>query len=416
MRQLFTRNALAAGLAIGALAPRAGAQLRPRLSSAIDVGGALERDQLDTWHGATRFAPSIRLDQRWTQLSADAALLGSAQGLTLDRASFRGLYAPAAYGPFRFSAAANAERVAAAGFQPRSVITTEADLSIASANDGAWLGTAFERSPEVDSIPAVPLLRMGVWKRIGPVVLSLSSTSHSARLGGRASTLVREIVNDSSWNDTLKIYNHWSYWNQTGDSGKAALTKVWSELELGAGWTYGNVAVDAATGLRSAVDRYPRALWGRVSAAIQLTPRLALIASGGNAASRITLGMPASRTLSLGMRVSSISLLRAKRPTPIRAYASSFSIRSIGVNSYVVSIRVPNARTVELSGDFGHWAPVALEETRPDVWEVTLTVIPGTYRMNLRVDGDQWRAPPGTATVADEFNGTVGIVVLRPLK
>jgi hypothetical protein len=33
--------------------------------------------------------------------------------------------------------------------------------------------------------------------------------------------------------------------------------------------------------------------------------------------------------------------------------------------------------------------------------------------MNVRIDGDQWRAPPGMATVADEFNGTVGIVVVR---
>jgi hypothetical protein len=33
--------------------------------------------------------------------------------------------------------------------------------------------------------------------------------------------------------------------------------------------------------------------------------------------------------------------------------------------------------------------------------------------MNLRVDGDRWTAPPGTPAVADEFNGTVGLVVVR---
>jgi 1,4-alpha-glucan branching enzyme len=80
---------------------------------------------------------------------------------------------------------------------------------------------------------------------------------------------------------------------------------------------------------------------------------------------------------------------------------------------YVVTLHVPRARTVELSGDFGRWKAIALDETKPDTWETTLTLPPGAYRMNLRIDGDQWRAPPGMATVADEFNGTVGIVVVR---
>ena len=88
-------------------------------------------------------------------------------------------------------------------------------------------------------------------------------------------------------------------------------------------------------------------------------------------------------------------------------------MRSLGANVYVVTLHIPRAHTVELSGDFGRWKPIALEETHPDVWETTLTLLPGAYRMNLRVDGDQWRAPPGMATVADEFNGTVGIIVVR---
>jgi hypothetical protein len=38
---------------------------------------------------------------------------------------------------------------------------------------------------------------------------------------------------------------------------------------------------------------------------------------------------------------------------------------------------------------------------------------PGTHRVNVRVNGDTWTAPPGMPTVDDEFNGRVGIIVVR---
>ena len=44
---------------------------------------------------------------------------------------------------------------------------------------------------------------------------------------------------------------------------------------------------------------------------------------------------------------------------------------------------------------------------------MTLDLKPGAYRMNLRVDGERWLPPPGTAAVDDEFNGRVGLVVVR---
>jgi hypothetical protein len=100
-------------------------------------------------------------------------------------------------------------------------------------------------------------------------------------------------------------------------------------------------------------------------------------------------------------------------PTPVRASAARFAVRRADSGYYVVSIQVPRARTVELSGDFDAWTPIPLQQIRPGVWEVSLRLAPGTYRMNLRIDGDRWTAPPGTPAVADEFNGTVGLVIIR---
>jgi hypothetical protein len=68
---------------------------------------------------------------------------------------------------------------------------------------------------------------------------------------------------------------------------------------------------------------------------------------------------------------------------------------------------------VELSGDFNGWQPVKLSREVGDFWVITLDLKPGAYRMNLRVDGERWLPPPGTTAVDDEFNGKVGLVVIR---
>ena len=81
--------------------------------------------------------------------------------------------------------------------------------------------------------------------------------------------------------------------------------------------------------------------------------------------------------------------------------------------AYDVVMRVPHARRVEVSGDFNAWKAVELHETHPDTWEATLTLAPGTYHLSVRIDGARWTAPPGVPTLEDEFNGTVGIVVVR---
>jgi hypothetical protein len=48
-----------------------------------------------------------------------------------------------------------------------------------------------------------------------------------------------------------------------------------------------------------------------------------------------------------------------------------------------------------------------------DEWEVTLAISSGMHRVAIRIDGDKWTTPPGIAAVADEFQGTVGVIVVR---
>jgi hypothetical protein len=126
-----------------------------------------------------------------------------------------------------------------------------------------------------------------------------------------------------------------------------------------------------------------------------------------------TRGARSSRFATLGVRFSPAILLRDPLPAAVRPSARALSVTPIEPGSYKLVLRVPSARTVELSGDFNRWTPVAMTQTAPDVWEATLALSPGAHRLNLRIDGDGWTAPPGLPAVNDEFNGRVGILVIR---
>jgi hypothetical protein len=47
------------------------------------------------------------------------------------------------------------------------------------------------------------------------------------------------------------------------------------------------------------------------------------------------------------------------------------------------------------------------------MWEATLPIAPGIHRLAIRVDGDAWAPPPGVSAVPDEFQGTVGVILVR---
>jgi hypothetical protein len=70
------------------------------------------------------------------------------------------------------------------------------------------------------------------------------------------------------------------------------------------------------------------------------------------------------------------------------------------------------ARTVEISGDVTAWRPRAMQRLTADEWESVIAMPRGTHHLSIRVDGDAWHAPPGLAAVADDFDGTAGVVVV----
>jgi predicted carbohydrate-binding protein with CBM48 len=152
-------------------------------------------------------------------------------------------------------------------------------------------------------------------------------------------------------------------------------------------------------------------MWYSAVASYRVTPgTLVRIAAGGYPTDYIR-QLPNGSYASVGVR-----LERGKRqqvdwyqPPDIPA----FRVDTIAGGARVIRLREPRAFKVELSGDFTDWTPLPMRALDGGAWELVLPIAPGTYRVSVRVDGGPWSAPPGLVPVADEFNGEVGVVVIR---
>jgi hypothetical protein len=113
------------------------------------------------------------------------------------------------------------------------------------------------------------------------------------------------------------------------------------------------------------------------------------------------------------LRFSPTAVVREPLPAPIRPAPAAFVATPLPDGTTRIAVHLASARVVEVAGDFNGWQPVAMRESSTNLWEVTLPIARGTHRLSLRVNGESWSAPPGVPTVEDEFNGRVGLIVIR---
>lgn len=181
------------------------------------------------------------------------------------------------------------------------------------------------------------------------------------------------------------------------------------------------VELDARIGTRSVQrtiayeDLPPDRLFGDVSAAWQVTPRVALALSYGHELADLARGLPEARFATLGMRVrlydSSPAVGRPVTRRPVTAGAAPDVLVEQG-GSGGVKLRVlasSSARTIEAAGTFTDWEPVRLIPEGSGAWSLAAPVQPGRHRIMVRVDGGAWMAPANLPSVDDEVGGRVGL-------
>jgi len=164
--------------------------------------------------------------------------------------------------------------------------------------------------------------------------------------------------------------------------------------------------------------------WASVSGVWWLAPRMGVAVGGGSYPVDPTQGFPGGRFVSLSLR------FRQRRPTQlpndqislqspgaiapeIVPTTSGFIVRRGAGDAVTLQVNAPGARLVEINGDFTNWIPVPLIPGTGGRWSVSLPIRSGKYQMNMRVDGGRWMVPPGLLSMADEFGGTVGLLVIE---
>jgi hypothetical protein len=329
--------------------------------------------------------------------------------VSLNQMRLEGAWQSRPVGPFRISAAAAS--AAAPGASGPVTLDSRVNVSARLGSGGMWLGAGSSIDGDVTG-------GAGAWQAIGGAIITLSYEPQQL-LSRRHSVNSRRVSGpDSIYFDTAGRHVIPTF-RMFVDTINESSLRSHPGLELRGDWAAGRWMVSAAgnraIGLTGAIGSDSAPVSKAVSTAtVTLAARVSgafgLVASFG-ASSQPTVRTPA-RYAAVGVRVWSPSL---RRPVaaPVRPAATAFAVTLVDPGTYRMVLRVPGARTAEVSGDFNDWKPVALREVSPNVWEATVPMTPGTHRINVRINGDAWTAPPNVPTVNDEFNGRVGIIVVR---
>lgn len=166
---------------------------------------------------------------------------------------------------------------------------------------------------------------------------------------------------------------------------------TYTDAQLSLSWTRDKLDLGAVLGTRlgdqlTTLGGTARS-WGSLSAVAWMTPRLALVASGGTYPIDPTQGFPGGRFVSVGVRLttgrspqsqsSTVTHPQATSPLGDNAPAvTAFAATRDSLGSVTLRANAHGAQLVEVSGDFTNWEPVRMQPAAEGWWAVTLTISP----------------------------------------
>ncbi|HUQ83273.1 MAG TPA: glycogen-binding domain-containing protein [Gemmatimonadaceae bacterium] len=402
---------LVAYLAASLAMPR---QAHAQFSSAIDLSSRSANPTPNGWQSLLAISPFARFDHPRTTVDARWTALGG-DGRRLDGVgNFSATYFSPTFSGLQLSIGGFADRTLLNETFAVSRLGTDSRVSYRRGNSGAWIGKELSRDNKSTPLSAVPRVSAGTWRQWGNTVMTVSMSSFGSRTGPTTPsthTVYLPYQKPAGVPDTGKFARTIDTVTVTDSGGSTP--HDWNDAEVSLHWSAGRLAFRGMVGTRLFTTTVPNETWGQVQGTLALAPDIALIASSGIHPASAAYGISRSRFVELGFRVAPSALLKPRLPSSVRPTAAAFEVAEGARGQRTLRVRVPNARTVELSGDFTNWKPIALARADGDRWEATLLIPPGIHRLAIRVDGDSWSPPPGVSSVSDEFQGNVGVIVVR---
>jgi hypothetical protein len=372
------RSPAACGVCAAALAAPCGAQV----DASLDASASFVKYDGYLASGAVALTPAVTWQSPRTALAGRGSFLVFESGHT----SIQGLLSAATFsppvGPLRFEGAAEAGASAYAGFARFAHALGRVRVHLLGGRWGGWAGPLAGHVSRGEGARGAWGASAGAWARAPAGALEVSWT--------------RLTVGDTAFSDVL---------------GRAR-------------WRLGAFDVSGTVGTRVASRGGGRGVYGDLSATVRLAEWLALVVGGGTYPSDPVRGSIPGRYVTAGLRLLprappraaavrqiDASLLPGLRDQPARLDRAEVAVERLDGLAVLV-VRVRDASRVEVMGDFTDWQPVSLAASGAGRYRYALGLPAGMHRFNLRLDGGPWGVPLGAGYAADEFGGSVGVLIV----
>lgn len=203
---------------------------------------------------------------------------------------------------------------------------------------------------------------------------------------------------------------------------------VMGDWEGGVSFPWRRMAAEATLGVRLGEAQRGTTGWGSATLVVPWRDDLIATFSLGSYPTDLLQGLPGGRYAAVNLRLPRGRLPWARRavpipPAPTRPGPPSLSFTdrlalAIGAPYDTAQLRevrvwAPGIQKVELVADFTQWIPVPLIRVGAGEWHGYYHVSSGAHRLNLLLNGVELDVPTNLARVMDDFNGAVGLIVVR---
>ncbi len=336
------------------------------------------------------FGPTLQLQgPRWS-LGAAGTYTSFERGGWSGQGSLAGSWFTPAIGPFLGEVSGRGDySTRAYGFNTGQVLG-QVRAHLVTAGRGMWMGMSGAEVRHGTDQDRVGRWDGGFWVR------------------GRATRVSLSLARGQGFDTVIVSYSP--------DTLPQRVRSDYTEAAFTVDWAAGPFEIAGGASRRVRIVPGSQTSW-QVSGTYWLTPYLGVIAGSGRFTPDLWQAHPGGQYVTLSLRVGLQPAVRARLRARAGTLASlpgvdAFEATEAGPGQWLLRVRAPLAQLVEVAGDFTDWQAVRFVPAGDGSWAVLVPLVPGTYRMNLRVDGGAWAVPPGIGAADDEFSGRVGVLVV----